>query len=71
MPVARERDDRAPAIGLDIAAQRRDFDGMATARDRDRAVLDAGWIDGEPGFRDGLDHGFRQQVGRNIDIGDR
>ena len=47
LPVVGEGDGRAPAVGRDVAAKRRDFERVAVADGSDRAMIDAG--------RNGLD----------------
>ena len=67
-PAFAERDRGAAAIGADVAAQRGDFERLVIDDDRDRAVLDAGWMRGKAGSLGNLRHPIRRQLRGDVDI---
>ena len=68
-PVVGEGDGRVPAVGFEIAAQRRDFVDRVVGDGGDRAVLDAGRDRLDPGGLEQIDDLLRRMRRRQIDIG--
>src|SRR5690606_17508179 len=69
-PVFGEGDDRAAAVGLDIAAQGGDLVGPALGDGGDGAVVDAGRDSLQPRLLQGGDHPLGRQGGGDVDVVD-
>ena len=70
-PVGRERHRRAPAVGGQVAAQRRHLIGMAVAHGSHGAVIYPRRYRLDPRFLETLHNLFWLQACREIDVADR
>lgn len=69
-PVVGEGDDGTAAIGFDILTEAGDFEGLVIGDDGERAVVDAGGVNGDLRGDHHLLNQLGHELGCDVDVGD-